>query len=60
MRTNPTNMVSSHAAIVGAPSAAYPTSWQHQPCLSADQAIRVRMTGNGFATAPRPKESSSP
>ncbi len=58
MRTNPTTMASSHAAVGGARIDAYPT-WQFQPCLATDKAIRVRMNGT-FATARRPKECSSP
>jgi hypothetical protein len=58
-----TNQASSPAAAVGARSSA--STWQ--PCttvysaLAAKQAIRVRMhDGNGFLTARRLKERSSP
>lgn len=60
-----TNQVSSPAAAVGARSSASVSTWQ--PCttvysaLAAEQAIRVRMhDGNGFLTARRLKERSSP
>jgi hypothetical protein len=56
--------VSSAAAAVDARSSAYPSTWQPcaaaVPTVKATQAIRVRMHGNGFLTARRPKERSSP
>lgn len=65
MSNHATNPVSSPAAIVGARSAASASTWQ--PCTAVysapatKQAIRVRMhDGNGFLTARRLKERSSP
>ena len=65
MTTDFANKVSSAAAAFDArPVAAGAPSWQ--PCASAvstpkaTQAIRVRMHGNGYLTARRPKERSSP
>jgi hypothetical protein len=58
MTLTTTTMASSHAAVVGSRSSAYPT-WQLPPCLDDHKAIRVRMNGT-FATARRPKERSSP
>lgn len=57
--------VSSAAAAVDArPVASGVASWQScaavVPTPKATQAIRVRMHGNGFLTARRPKERSEP
>jgi hypothetical protein len=65
MSNDATNQVSSPAATVGARSSAYASTWQPCPAVTsasaAKQAIRVRMhDGNGFLTARRPKERSSP
>ena len=64
MTTDYAYKVSSPAAALDARSATSGAStWQ--PCaavstVKATQAIRVRMHGNGFLTARRPKERSSP
>ena len=64
MTNDATNQVSSPAATVGARSVAYASTWQ--PCTdvtsasATKKAIRVRMHGNGFLTARRPKERFSP
>lgn len=65
MSTHATIMVSSPAAAVDARSAAYPSTWP--PCtdattsvIAAKAATPVRMHGNGFLTARRLKERSSP
>jgi hypothetical protein len=56
--------VSSLAAALDArPASSGASNWQPcsaVPTVKATQAIRVRMHGNGFLTARRPKERSSP